>query len=196
VVAALQNNLRIREIPISYHLRGGESKLQPVHDAWRHMRFMLLYCPVWLYFIPGITGFIFGMGLLLLQVKGPFMFLGHQWDLHLMIFASMLSILSYQILSLGIYAHTFAIREEFLKIDAFTSFFARHFNLEKGLILGGLFFAAGFFFMFSIFYEWFSNYFGALYRIRDSIFAMTLLIIGLQTIFSSFFLSLLVLEKK
>ncbi len=196
VVSALQNRLKVSEIPIEYYPREGESKLRPVHDAWRHMRFMLLYCPVWLYFIPGAAGFIAGMSLLLLELKGPFLFLGHYWDLHLMILASMMTILSYQILTLGVYAHTFAIREGFLKYDKFTLFFGKSFNLEKGLALGGGLFLAGFIMMLFIFIEWFFNYFGALYRIREAILGTTLLVIGLQTIFSSFFLSLLVLEKK
>lgn len=52
VVSALQNNLKICEVPVNYYPRKGKSKLMPLADAWRHIRFMLLYCPVWLYFIP------------------------------------------------------------------------------------------------------------------------------------------------
>ncbi|MBU1998515.1 MAG: glycosyltransferase family 2 protein, partial [Candidatus Omnitrophica bacterium] len=132
VVSALQNNLKISEIPISYSPRKGESKLSPLFDAWRHVRFMLLYSPLWLYFIPGLIGFTFGLLSLLVLTRGPFLFLGRYWDLHFMIFASMISILSYQVLNLGIYAHTFAIRMGLLKYDRITIFIQRHFNLEKG----------------------------------------------------------------
>jgi len=196
VVAALQYNLKVCEIPIDYHPREGESKLEPLSDAWRHIRFMLLYCPVWLYFIPGIFGFVFGMFLLLLLLKGPFLFLGHYWDLHPMVFASLISILSYQVLNLGIYAHTYAIRQRLLKYDTFTLFFQRHFSLERGLILGAGLFFLGLIINVLILVEWFSKNFGPLYRIRESILAMTLLVIGLQTIFSSFFIGLLFLKRK
>jgi glycosyltransferase involved in cell wall biosynthesis len=196
VVAALQNNLKIYEVPINYHPRAGKSKLSPLADAWRHIRFMLLYCPAWLYFVPGGLGFIFGISILLLLLKGPLLFLGHYWGLHFVIFAAVFSILSYQILNLGVYAHTFAIRQGFLKYDKITLFFKGHFNLERGLLLGGAIFLIGFTIMLFIFIEWFSKDFGALYRIRESILAMTLLIIGLQTMFSSFFISLLFLERK
>ena len=196
VVSALRNNLKVYEIPIDYYPRKGESKLIPLADAWRHIRFMLLFCPVWLYFIPGIAGFIFGLCILFLLLKGPFLFLGRYWDIHLMIFASVISILSYQILHLGVYAHTFAIRQGFLKYDALTLFFKRHFNLERGIILGGVLFLLGFIMTLFIFVEWFSKDFGALYRIRESILAMTLLVIGLQTVFSSFFISLLFLTRR
>lgn len=196
VVVALQNNLKICEIPIDYHMRAGESKLKPFYDAWRHIRFMLLYCPVWLYFVPGLLGFISGMGILFLLLRGPFLFLGRLWDIHMMIFASMISILSYQVLNLGTYAHTFAVKQGLLKEDNFILFLKQHFSLEKGLLIGALFLLVGGGINLFIFLEWFSRSFGTLYRIRESIFAMTLLIIGLQTIFSSFFVSLLFIQRK
>jgi glycosyltransferase involved in cell wall biosynthesis len=196
VVSALMHNLRIAEIPINYYPRKGESKLIPLADAWRHIRFMLLYCPVWLYFIPGAFGFIAGMLILSLLLRGPFLFLGHYWDIHLMIFSGVTCILSYQILHLGVYAHTFAIRQGFLKYDAMTLFFKRYFNLERGIMLGAGIFLIGFTVILFIFLEWFSKDFGTLYRIRESILAMTLLAVGLQTVFSSFFISLLFLERK
>lgn len=196
VVSALRNSLKIYEIPIDYYPRKGESKLIPLADAWRHIRFMLLYCPAWLYFIPGIVGFVLSIFILALLLKGPFLFLGRYWDIHLMVFASAIAILSYQILHLGVYAHTFAIRQGFLKYDAVTLFFKRHFNLERGIFLGSGIFLIGFTVMLLIFLEWFSKNFGALYRIRESILAMTLLVIGLQTIFSSFFISLLFIERR
>ncbi|MFH1397405.1 MAG: glycosyltransferase family 2 protein [Candidatus Omnitrophota bacterium] len=196
VVAALQNNVKMCEIPVDYHPREGTSKLKPFSDAWRHIRFMLLYCPLWLYFIPGMLGLILGMVILLLLLKGPFLFLGRYWDIHPMVFASVISILSYQILNLGIYAHTYAIRERFLKYDKFTLFFQHYFTLEKGLILGMVLFLIGSTINLLIFIEWFSKNFGALYRIRESILAMVMLVIGLQTIFSSFFISLLFLKRK
>jgi len=193
-VAALQNNLRIAEVGVSYHLRLGKSKLNPLFDAWRHIRFMLFYCPVWLYFIPGVIGFTLGIITLLILLKGPALFLGHYWDIHMMIFASSLCILSYQVLNIGIYAHTYAIHRGLLKYDALTLFFKRHFSLERGILLGVILFIVGFGINIWIFGEWFSRNFGALYRIRESIFAMTLLIIGIQTFFSSFFISLLFME--
>jgi glycosyltransferase involved in cell wall biosynthesis len=196
VVNAMQTNLKIYEVPVNYSPRLGQSKLSPLYDAWRHMRFMLLYCPVWLYFIPGAFGFSLGILILLLLLKGPFLFLGRHWDVHLMVFASVLSIFSYQVLNLGVYAHTYAIRQGFLKYDRLTLFFKRHFNLEKGILLGGFFFIIGIGISAFVFLEWFQKHFGALYRIRESILAMTFIVIGLQTVFSSFFLSLLFLEKK
>jgi len=196
VVSAMTNHLKIKEVPIPYHSRQGRSKLNAFFDAWRHVRFMLLYAPVWLYFVPGFIGFVSGSAVLFLLLRGPVLFLGHYWDFHLMFFASMVSILSYQVLSLGVCAHTYAIRQGFIRYDGVTLFFKKLFTLERGMLLGGVFFVIGFFITLFIFLEWFSKNFGSLYRIRESILAMTLLVIGLQTVFSSFFISLLFLRKK
>jgi hypothetical protein len=194
VVSALHNKLSISEIPIDYHVRGGRSKLNPVFDAWRHVRFMLIYAPIWLYFVPGTAGFITGSAILAVLMRGPILFLGHQWDVHMMIYASALAILSYQIFSIGVYVHTFAIRKEILRYDALTLFFKRHFSLERGMALGGVVFLVGFSIFISIFISWFKTHFGAMDRLREAIVAMTLVVIGLQTVFSSFFISFLYLE--
>ncbi|MDO8748761.1 MAG: hypothetical protein Q7J72_06590 [Candidatus Omnitrophota bacterium] len=196
VFSALMHDLKIYEIPIDYHPRKGKSKLNPLFDAWRHVRFMLFYCPLWLYFIPGGFGLVFGTLVSLFLLKGPFLFMGRYWDIHLMIFSSMLSILSYQIINIGVYAHTFGIRHGLLKYDRITVFFQRIFSLEKGLCMGGVIFLICFIMIITIVIEWFSSHFGPLDRMRESIFAMTFLIIGLQTVFSSFFISLLFIEKK
>jgi glycosyltransferase involved in cell wall biosynthesis len=196
VVSAIINDLKIVEVPINYFPRHGVSKLKSFSDAWRHVRFMLLFCPVWLYFIPGIIGFVIGICSLLMFAAGPVLLFGRLWDIHPMVFSAVLSILSYQLLHLGIYAHTFAVEEGFLKKDAFIVFFQRYFNLERGLLAGFLLFCVGLIINILIFAEWFHNRFGALFRLRESILAMTLLVIGLQTVFSSFFISLLSLKRK
>ncbi len=196
VVAALVNNLRIQEVPITYHPRFGESKLSPLYDAWRHIRFMLLYCPLWLYFIPALIGFVPGLFFLILLSRGPILFLGHLWDTHFLVFASAITILSCQIMNLGVFAHVFAINEGLIKKDRVILVFERLFTLEKGVLIGGVLFIIGFVINFLIFMEWFRQDFGALYRIRESVLAMTLLVIGLQTMFSSFFISFLFLKRK
>jgi len=196
VVSAIVNNLKIGEVPIHYFPRQGVSKLKALTDAWRHIRFMLLYCPSWLYFIPGLTAFVVGLLALLLLMGGPVLFLGHYWDIHMMILASMATILAYQLLHIGVYAHTFAIEQGFIQIDRLNIFLQRHFSLERGLLIGLACSFLGFTLLFSIFLEWFRNNFGPLYRIRETVLSMTMMIIGLQTIFSSFFISLLSLRKK
>ncbi len=196
VVSALANDIKVCEIPIDYFPREGDSKLIPLADAWRHIRFMLLYSPQWLYFVPGVAGLTAGLLLQAFLLRGPVWFLGRQWDVHVMVFASMLSILSYQVFHLGVYAHTFAIRQGFVKYDRVTIFFQKRFNLEKGLLLGGVLFLAGVGVAAAVFVEWWAAGFGVLARVREMLLAMTLIVLGVQTVYSSFFISLLFLEKE
>jgi hypothetical protein len=151
---------------------------------------------VWLYLIPGVAGFFAGLCVMGLLAGGPFLFLGRYWDLHVMVFSSMFTILSYQLILMGSYAHIFAVQNGFLKEARVVAFLQRYFDLEKGLLIGFLFFALGAGINVFIFAEWFSHKFGALYRIREAVLAMTFLIVGLQTMFSSFFLSLLFMKKR
>lgn len=195
VMEALSKRLKVKEVPITYFLRIGASKLRPFKDAWRHIRFMLLFCPAWLYLFPGMFFTGTGMLTLLALVKGPFLFLGHSWDIHMNILASLLSILGYQLINLGMYAKTFAVGEGYINYDKTITFFTKHFKLETGLLVGLVFFLIGLSVNLFIFMEWWQSSFGPLYRIRESIFAMTFMIIGLQTIFSSFFISLLIVRR-
>jgi glycosyltransferase involved in cell wall biosynthesis len=195
IVEALQKNLRIKEIPIDYHPRLGQSKLSPALDAWRHMRFMLLFCPTWLYLIPGSMALLIGTALMIKSMTGPFYFLGHQWDFHVTVFAALLTIAGYQVLHLGLFAKTFAMQQGYLNHDRPMSFLFKNFTLETGLLIGLILFTVGLGINLSIFVEWWQLSFGSLFRIREAILAMTMMVIGIQTIFSSFFLSLLLMKR-
>jgi glycosyltransferase involved in cell wall biosynthesis len=195
VMEALVKKLKIKEIPIDYHPRKGESKLRPIKDAWRHIRFMLLFCPTWLYLFPGLILTGLGLVMTLFLVNGPILFLGHSWGIHAMVLFSLLSILGYQLINLGMYAKTFAMQQGYIKEDKPISFLSRQFKLETGILLGLAFFVIGLGINVSIFLEWWQKSFGDLYRIRESILAMTFMVLGLQTIFSSFFISLLTVRR-
>ncbi|HQB94611.1 MAG TPA: glycosyltransferase family 2 protein [Candidatus Omnitrophota bacterium] len=195
VLEALQKKLKIVETPVDYFPREGRSKLEPMKDAWRHLRFMLLFCPDWLYFVPGLCVGGSGFLVLLALIGGPVHFLGHAWDIHMLVFAAFLSILGYQILNVGLYAKLFAVKQGYLESDSTLNWFARHLRLETGVVLGLILFGAGLVLNLWIFAEWWQNAFGPLYRIRESVAGMTFMTLGLQTVFSSFFLSLMNLRR-
>lgn len=195
IMEALQKNLRIAEVPIDYHPRKGTSKLHPVKDAWRHLRFMLLFCPTWLYFVPGFLLGVFGFLTMLLLMGGPVNFLGHAWDIHMLVLAAFLGIFGYQLVNIGLYAKMFAVQQGYLEQDKVLDWFAKYIRLETGILIGGIFFLLGFVINGGIFIEWWQSSFGQLYRIRESLAAMTFMILGLQTAFSSFFLSLLAIRR-
>jgi hypothetical protein len=111
------------------------------------------------------------------------------------ILAAFLSIFGYQLLNTGLYAKMVAIQQGYLDQDRAIDWCMKYLRLETGILIGTLFFMLGFLINLGIFVEWWKSSFGALYRIRESILAMTFMFLGLQTIFSSFFLSLLSIRR-
>ena len=196
VIAAIRENLEIKEVPINYFRRKGRSKLVPLRDAWRHFSFMLIYSPTWLYFFPGLLLFMGGLFLLFSLLYGPVAIFGHQWDIHIMVLASLFSILGVQIIMLGLFAKTFGVTSGFLKEDKTLKFLWKYFKLEKGISIGIILFVFGFIFNLLILSEWTLGHFGPLERVREAILGATFIIIGIQTIFSSFFLHMLGLKIK
>jgi glycosyltransferase involved in cell wall biosynthesis len=197
VINASMAGLRITEVPITYYSRaeGAESKLNSFRDGWRHLRFMLLYSPTWLFMVPGFT--LLSIGFLLLTVLALFgpiriginRFL--YFDLHYMVLGSLMSLLGFQVINLGIYAKVYSLTEHFEKHDPLVEWILKHFNLERGTILGAIIFLIGLLTNFVILYQWITIGFGNQPRLREAILAMTLMVIGVQTVFSSFFLSIL-----
>jgi len=196
VIAAIRESLKIKEIPITYSIRKGKSKLIPIRDAWRHFSFMLIYSPTWLYLFPGLALFIVGLSLMFTLLYGPAVILGHQWDVHIMVLSSLLSILGVQIIMLGLFAKTFGVISGFLKNDKTLSLIWKYFKLERGIFIGIVLFLFGFVFNLLILSEWTIKHFGPIERVREAVLAATLIIIGIQTVFSSFFLHMLGMKTK
>jgi glycosyltransferase involved in cell wall biosynthesis len=106
VFKAFRRNLRVTEIPIDYYPRAGESKLQSFSDAWRHVRFMLLYSPSWLYLGPGGVMLIIGLAGMLTLVGGPVVVFGRPWQIHTMLGFVALTLIGAQVVQLGVFART------------------------------------------------------------------------------------------
>lgn len=196
IVAALREGARIREVPIIYHPREGESKLKPMSDAWRHVRFMLLFSPDWLFLIPGLLLFCGGLVALLLTGWGKLTIAGHRFDTHAMIFFTFFSLLGYQIVSIGAFAKTYALNEGFIKEDRILQALWRVFDLEKGLVAGLTFFVLGTFGAGYIVYRWVEAGFGSLNLVKVGLVGLLFMVVGAQTVFSSFFLSLLGIQRR
>src|SRR2546422_1643247 len=104
VIRASKEGLDIREFPIEYHPRGGESKLSSFRDGWRHLRFLLVHSPTYLFIIPGALMSALG-ALGMLTVIAQLSIFGRSWQLHSMIAGSLLLIVGIQVLALGLCAH-------------------------------------------------------------------------------------------
>jgi len=194
VIRAAKEHLEIRQLPIEYHPRSGQSKLSRFRDGWRHLRFLLVHSPTYLFVIPGAAMAVVG-ALISLTVLARLSLLGRSWDLHAEIGGSLLMIVGTQILALGLCAHAYGAY--FMgERDAWFDRMRARFRLEHGLALGGAFILAGLIIAVVIGVTWINRGFGQLSEERTAVLAATLLIVGIQIFFSSFLLSILGLRRR
>lgn len=196
VVKALYHKLKIAEVPITYHPRKGDSKLVGLKDAWRHLRFMLMYSPNYLFLLPGSILFITGFVSMLILLRGPIFLFNHGFDLHVLTLASLFTILGFQIIISGFYAKIFAFTQKLNTHSRLLELLFKYFNLEKGLLIGVLLVLIGIVINIAIFTFWANMGYGELEALRPEIFASTIIIIGFQMIFSSFLFSIMGLMSR
>jgi glycosyltransferase involved in cell wall biosynthesis len=196
VINAARAKLKVAEVPITYYPRGGESKLHRVRDAWRHIRFMLLYSPDHLFLIPGFLLFLVGLAGMLWLLGGPHVVSGHFVDYHFMFVAATLTVIGFQVLLTGFYAKAYAFTHRFAPDDRMIQLFYRYFSLEEWLLAGFAIFLVGLGIDAGIFATWVAHNFQNLFAVREALLALTLIVIGLQLVFSSFLLSILNINSK
>jgi len=194
IMKAIKNKLKIKEIPITYSKRVGDSKLKTWNDGWKHLRFMLLYSPNYLFLIPGLILVLLGFLIMSLILTENLVLFGITFQTHPMFIGSILSILGYQLILTGIFAKIYAHNHLGEKNPNLERLF-HLFNLEKAIFSGGILFLIGLFIYLSILMQWIAKNFGELTTINISIFALTFIVLGIQTIFAGFFFSILGIEK-
>ncbi|UGS38758.1 glycosyltransferase family 2 protein [Capillimicrobium parvum] len=193
VIRASKEKLDIREFPIEYHPRGGESKLSSFRDGWRHLRFLLVHSPTHLFVIPGTVLLLLGaliMGIVLSEVS----ILGRVWGIHAELAGAMMVIGGTQIVGLGLAAHAYGSYFMGERDPWFDRMRAR-FRLEHGLMLGGVLLFAGLIMCVVIFIAWAHRGFADLGNGGAAVLATTLVILGMQVFFTSFLLSILGLRR-
>jgi glycosyltransferase involved in cell wall biosynthesis len=194
VVRAGKERLDIAEIPIHYHPREGDSKLSSFRDGWRHLRFLLVHSPNWLFIVPGAVMAALGL-LVALTVLTQIPVFGREWDLHSMVGGALLMIVGTQVLALGLCAHAYGTYFMNEKDPWFDRMRAR-FRLEHGLLLGSAVTFAGIVVGAVIVGIWVDRGFGALSEERLAVLAAALVIVGIQIFFSSFLLSIIGLRRR
>ena len=194
VIRAAKEHLVVRQFAIEYHPREGESKLSSFRDGWRHLRFLLVHSPNYLFILPGAL--MAGLGLIVeLIVITRLGVFGREWDIHALIGGALLAIVGTQVVALGVCAHaygTYFMGEQ----DRWFDRMRARFKLEHGLVLGGGVWLAGLVVGTVIVIDWINRGFGALAEERMAVLAATLIIIGIQIFFSSFLLSILGLRRR
>jgi len=195
VFKAYRRGLTVSEIPIDYYPRVGESKLNRFGDAWRHVRFMLLYSPSWLYLLPGSIMLLLGVIGMLVLATGPSDVFGRTWQIHTMLGFVALTLIGAQVIQLGVFARTYA-RVGIGERDPLLERLGRHVRLEHGLLVGGglaLLAVAG---LVGVGVEWAAHGFGTLGRAYETALLATALGLGIQIVFGAFFLALLTMPLR
>ena len=183
--------LTIEEVPIQYYPRKAPSNLHSFADGWRHLRFILLMKPVPFLAIPGLIFSFFGVLLMTLFFITGNIETSH---LHSFILGSILLIGGIQIIIMGINTEVYSITNGYQEKTKLMAFFLTYHSLEKFLLLGGAFIVAGILLGAAIVFQWISENFGELSQISTSVVSLSLIIIGIQVISCSIFISMMLLN--
>lgn len=201
VVKAQINKLKIIEVPttLSPDGRSRPPHLRTWRDGWRHLRFLLLYSPKWLFLIPGLTLMFIGIILFVLIQQGPVQLMNIHFDTNTLLYAGAFVVIGFQAVNFAVFTRIYAIQQGFLPKNSTLDKLYNFITLEAGLVIGILITLAGLGGSVYSLYLWDQqdfgqlNYSSILRVVIPSVFAI---MIGLQTIFSSFFLSFLGLNQK
>jgi glycosyltransferase involved in cell wall biosynthesis len=194
VIRASRAKLDIRELPIALHPRGGDSKLSPLRDGWRHLRLMLVYNPTFLFLVPGLL--LLGLGtLVMLLVLVDASVSGHHFYMHTLIAGSLFVVVGTQLVGFGLCGRAYGVYQ-LRDRDPWFESMQRRFSLEHGLLLGGAVAFAGIVLEGVIVTQWVARGLGKLGEERLSVVAATLVIAGLQIFFTSFLLSVIGLRRR
>ncbi|WP_369997913.1 glycosyltransferase family 2 protein [Winogradskyella sp.] len=200
VVKSKLNNLNITEVPTTLKKDGRSRKphLKTWSDGWRHLRFLMLYAPNWLFLYPGILLGCIGLILSILLIINPVKIAELTLDIHTLLYTSAFLLIGFQFIIFYGLTKIFAVENELLpKSNRYNKIF-KFINLEKGLIIGFLMICLGLFLSVKSLSNWQANNFGALdtnTTLRLVIPAITSLQLGIQTMLFSLFFSVLGLKK-
>ena len=201
VVKAALYHLSIADVPITLYPDG---RSRPPHlrswrDGWRHLRFLMLYSPRWLFFYPGIALFLGGCAMMIWLILGPQVIARVTFDVHTLVYAALATSLGYQSIIFGLFTKVFAISEQLLPPDPRLNRLFQYVTLESGLVAGAIMAASGFLVSVYAVGAWRAHSFGPLnpsHTLRLVIPAALLIQLGIQTVLSSFFLSVLGLRRR
>lgn len=196
IIKAIYHQLKIAEIPIPYYKRLGKSKLLPLPDAYRHIKYILLYSPTYVFVIPGIILFLIGSIISIALLPGGLILFGRFFDIHTMSVAILCANLGVELILLGVFSRLYTIYTLGLPSGPLGSFLINNLSVDRLLFLGSILCLAGLTILGFITINWIESGFGSLSKIREFIFTIGLCVIGTEIIFSSFLFGLLKNDSK
>jgi glycosyltransferase involved in cell wall biosynthesis len=192
-------DIRERPTTLSKDGRSRPPHLNTWSDGWRHLRFLLLYSPRWLFTIPGLVLMTLGLVFGVLLELGPVGTGSFAFDVNSLVLASAMVTIGFQAFSLGLLTKLYAISEGFLPPDPFTTRMRGWWSLEKGLVIGGVLAVVGLGGLVASLAYWNANSFGQLDP-RDSLRIVvptaTALIMSMQVVFASLFASFILIRRR
>jgi hypothetical protein len=199
VVKASLNCQKITEVPTVLHPDGRDRPphLRSFRDGWRHLRFLLLLCPLWLYLIPASLFLTIGLSLMAWLLPGPRSLGSIVLDAHAMLLGSLLVLLGYQMLWLWAFARIHGANSGILPESPLCQRLLGYLNIERCLQLGGALFFSGMGLSLWLLYHAVSQ--GGpdgQATLRGSLWALTAMVLGVQTIHGSFFLNMLGMTRQ
>lgn len=201
IIKASLGNVKVCEVPITLHPDGRRSHaphLRTFRDGWRTLRFFLLYCPRWLFLIPGSALVVAGLCAYALALPGVAV-RGIVFDAHTLLVGSLALLCGYQAILFSIFATTFAVNEGLIPNNRFYTSFYRWMNLERGLLLASATMLVGACLILVAFNQWRLAGFGQLRyaeTMRLVVPGVTLTALGFQTVLSSFLVSILGMQRR
>lgn len=201
VVKATLHKLRITEVPttLSPDGRSRPPHLRSWRDGWRHLRFMLLYSPRWLFMYPGALLMLLGLIASAWLLSGARFVGGITLDVHTLLYSASAIVVGFQAVIFAVFTKIFAVSEGLLPEDPRLNKMFRYINLETGLLVGGVLLLLGVVGSVYAFSLWGAHSFGELdysKTFRIVIPSAISIILGLQIVLSSFFLSILGLRRR
>lgn len=189
IIEAARENLKIAEVSITYYPREGDSKLSSFADGWRHLRFMMLYRPTPFLLGPGLVVLLLGVSLVIgVSLLG-------QSRMHSLILGSLLVIIGYQMLlawvHFGAFGETYGVNKSSGTVNKYLSYH----SLGRELLLGVFLLVIGLIIGINVLYSWSAAGFGGLFQTLNAMMALIFFILGIQTIFSGIFISLMLLNS-
>lgn len=191
LLEAARARLEVMEVPVKFGPRPRGGSRRRMGDGWRVARQLLLLSPTRLFLLPGLLLLALGLLTEVALLPGPVRVGRLVFNYHFMFVGGALVMFGFQLILLGLYAKTYALVHGGGVEDPWIRRFHLHYTLERGVALGGLFFGAGLAIDVYILASWLAAGAGDLFAVRPALLALTLMVLGAEMVFASFFLSVL-----
>ena len=196
VVKATMYGLKMTEVPttLSPDGRSRAPHLRSFRDGWRHLKFLLLHSPNWLFLYPGMVFCVLGLIMTAALMFGPVQIGGVVFDIHTMLYGSAMIMIGTNMIFFSLFTRIYAIRTNFIPTKESVATKLANVTTEKGAVAGVLLTLAGIAMTIAAFVIWKDTSFGNLNpqeMMRMTIPALTLMVVGIEMIFASFFIGIL-----